>query len=618
MAQKREALAAWMRESVVVADGATGTVLHTRGIHPGHCLEELNLSQADLVFALHREYVHAGAQILKSNTFKANRFALSKFEMEGRLRDLNARGVEIARRAARGTPVWVAASLGPLRVMLKPYGDVSEAEAREACREQVAALADAGPDLFLLETQQSVLECLFFLDACREVAPDLPVLASLTVNRDGRTFFGDSPVDGCRRLATAGADVVGLNCSAGPADTLPFVEELAHQVDHPLSVMPNGGYPTEVNGVLTYLSSPEYVASFVKRFADLGVNIVGGCCGTTPDTIRAIAGAVKGRAPLRRTPSGEGTHLNIEEAAPPSPLGAPHPPQGFFAKLGNQFTVTCEIDPPKEPDARAAVEMARRLKQAGADAVDIADNPMARVRVSSTALAHFVGQETGLTTLLHMTCRDRNLLALQSELLGASLLGVEGILALAGDPTAVGDIPAATSVNDVNVVGLVKVIASLNRGLDFSDNALGGRTAFHIGVGANPGAEDMGREVDKLKERCDAGATFALTQPVFSLEPVERFLEAVRDIPVHVLPGLLPLAGIKQALYLHNEVPGIRLPEAVLKRMESLPTPADRAAYGVELARELLLGLKKLTPGAYLTAGGSKKPVLVEVLQGAV
>lgn len=617
MTGKREALAAWLKESVVVADGATGTVLQTRGVHPGHCMEELNVSQADLVFALHREYVHAGAQLLKTNTFKCNRYALAKFEMETRLKDLNARGVEIARRAAGGAPVWVAASLGPLRVMLKPYGDVSEEEAREACREQVAALAEAGPDLFLLETQQSVMECLFFLDACRAVAPDLPVVASLTVNRDGRTFFGDAPVPGLQRLAAAGADVVGLNCSVGPADTFPFVEELALRVDHPLVVMPNGGYPTEVDGRLTYLSSPDYVASYVRRFVDLGVNMVGGCCGTTPDTIRAIAAAVKGRAPVRRT-AVEGGTLRAEEV-PAAPATAPTSSQGgFFAKLGKHFAVTCEIDPPKEPDARRAVETARLLKQAGADAVDIADNPMARVRVSSTALAHFVGQETGLTTLLHMTCRDRNLLALQSELLGASLLGVEGILALSGDPTAVGDIPSATSVNDVNVVGLVKVIASLNRGLDFSDNALGGRTAFHIGVGVNPGAQDLAKEMEKLRERLDAGASFAMTQPVYSLDVVERLLEASAKLPVTILPGLLPLAGIKQALYLHNEVPGITLPAKVLDTIQSLPTPADRAAYGVDLARELLAGLKTLAPGAYLTAGGSKKPVLVEVLQGLV
>ncbi len=616
MTNKREALQAWMRESVIVADGAMGTVLMSRGVHPGHCHEELNLSQGDLIFAVHREYVHAGAQILTTNTFKGNRYALAKYELEGRLKDINARAVEIARRAAHGTPVWVGASLGPLKVMLKPYGDVGEEEAREVCREQVAALADAGPDLFILETQQSVLECLFFIAACRQVAPEVPVLASLTFNRDGRTFFGDEPVEGLRRLARGGADVVGVNCSVGPADTLPFVEDVARHVDHPLAVQPNGGYPTEVEGRLTYLSNPEYVASHVRRYADLGVNIVGGCCGTTPDTIRAIAAQLKGRPPVKRTVGEAGTMV-IEEAPPAAAIPAP-PPGGFFDKLGSRFAVTCEIDPPKEPDARRAVELARLLKQAGADAVDIADNPMARVRVSSTALAHFIQQETGLTTLLHMTCRDRNLLALQSELLGASLLGVEGILALAGDPTSLGDIPSATSVNDVNVVGLVKVIASLNRGLDFSDNALGGRTAFHVGVGLNFGAPDLQKELDKLKERLDAGADFAMSQPVFSLEPVERFLDAAAGLEVRVLPGLLPLSGLKQALYLHNEVPGITLPDAVLAKLASLPERQDQAAYGVELARELLAGLKRIAPGAYLTAGGIKRPVLADVLQGVV
>ncbi len=611
---KRQALQSWMKESVIVADGATGTVLQLRGVPRTHCIEEANLSQADLVFALHRDYVHAGAHILTTNTFKANRLSLARFDLQGRLKDINARGVEIARRAAHGAPVWVGASMGPLKVMLKPYGDMDESEAREICLEQVAALADAGPDIFVIETQQSVLEALFFLDACKAVAPQIPVLASLTFNRDGRTFFGDAPVDGCRRLARAGADVVGINCSVGPADTLPLVEDVARNVDHPLVVMPNAGYPTEVDGHLHYLSSPEYVAGYVKHYMDLGVNIVGGCCGTTPETIRAIAAAAKGRPPVRRQVSPEG-RMVIEDV-PDRPLTAAHPvASGFFQKLAKEFAVTCELDPPKGPDAREAVEAARLLKQAGASAVDIADNPMARVRVSSMALAHFVQQETGLSTILHMTCRDRNLLALQSELLGAALLGVDGILALSGDPTAIGDFPSATSVNDVNAAGLVRIIASLNRGYDFSDHAIGAHASFAIGVGVNLAAKDMGRELDKLRERIDAGATFAMSQPVFDLEPVERFLEAAGALPIRILPGLLPVGSLKQALYLHNEVPGMTLPQAFLSRLQNLEQREDQLLLGVEVSQDLLEGLKKIAPGAYLTSGGRKASVLADVLQ---
>lgn len=611
---RREALQSWMKESVIVADGAMGTVLHLRGIPRTHCLEEANLSRADLVFALHREYVHAGARILTTNTFKANRINLSAFDLQGRLREINVRGVEIARRAAHGAPVWVGASVGPLKVMLKPYGDVEELEAREICREQVAALAEAGPDLFILETQQSALEAGFFIDACRAVAPDVPILASLTFNKEGRTFFGDSPVEGCRRLALQGADVVGINCSVGPADTLPLVEEVCRSVDHPLVVMPNAGYPTEVDGQLHYLSSPEYMAGYVKRYADLGVAIVGGCCGTTPETIRAIAGLVKGRPPVKRQVSAEGW-LVVEEVAASAPTPAALP-GGFFQKLEKGFAVTCELDPPKGPDARAAVENARLLKQGGASAVDIADNPMARVRVSSMALAHFVQQETGLSTILHMTCRDRNLLALQSELLGAALLGVEGILALSGDPTAIGDFPAATSVNDVNVAGLVRIIASLNRGYDFSDHATGAPTQFAVGVGVNLAAADLDKEVDKLKERLDAGATFAMSQPVFHLDPVRRFLDRTGALPVKILPGLLPVTSLKQALYLKNEVPGMTLPEDLIGRLEKLDNKEDQTALGVAVARELLAGLKGFAAGAYLTSGGRKTSVLAEVLKG--
>ena len=612
---KRDALASWMMESVIVADGAMGTVLNLRGIPRSHCLEEANVSQADLVFALHREYVHAGARILTSNTFKANRLNLAKFDLEDRVRDINIRGVEIARRAAHGSPVWVGASIGPLKVMLKPYGDMGEEEAREICLEQVSALAEAGPDLFIIETQQSTLEAGFFIQACRKIAPDLPILASLTFNKDGRTFFGDSPVEGSKRLAALGADVVGINCSVGPADTLPLVEEVAREVDHPLVVMPNAGYPTEVDGQLHYLSSPEYMAGYVKRYVDLGVNIVGGCCGTTPETIRAIAAVVKSRPPVKRQVSPEG-HMVIEEAAA-EPLTAAHPiAVGFFQKLEKGFAVTCEIDPPKGPDAREAVEAARRLKQAGASAVDIADNPMARVRVSSMALAHFVQQETGLSTILHMTCRDRNLLALQSELLGAALLGVDGILALSGDPTAIGDFPTATSVNDVNVVGLVRIISSLNRGFDFSDHAIGARSNFAVGVGVNLAAKDIDKELDKLKARLDAGATFAMSQPVFSLEPAKRFLERASGIPVKILPGLLPVTSLKQALYLHNEVPGMSLPAEFLARLETYERREDQMAVAVDVSRGLLQGLKAFAPGAYLTSGGRKIQVLVDVLDG--
>jgi homocysteine S-methyltransferase len=601
-----------MKETIIVADGAMGTVLTMRGLPLGSCIPEANLTQSELVFALHREYIQAGAQILSSNTFKAHRLHLATFDLQHKVWDINARGVEIARRAAHGAPVWVGASIGPLKVMLKPYGDMDESEAREICREQVKALADAGPDLFILETQQSVLEAMFFMDACRDVAPEIPVLASLTFTRDGRTFFGDSPAEGLLKLVHQGADVVGLNCSVGPADTLPLVEAVADSVDHPLAVMPNAGYPTEVDGRLHYLSSPEYVAQYVRRYVELGANIVGGCCGTTPETLRAIAKEVKGRPPVRRRAAGMDSSLEEVPvfAAPPAPL-----PGGFFGKLGKAFAVTCEIDPPKGPDARAAVDGARLLKQAGADAVDIADNPMARVRVSSVALAHFVSQETGLTTILHLTCRDRNLLALQSELLGASLLGVEGILALSGDPTALGDFPSATSVNDVNVTGLVRIIASLNRGLDFSDNPTGRPTHFSVGVGVNLAASDLGREIDKLKERLDAGAGFAMSQPVFDLATAERFLEKAAPLPVKILPGLLPLASLRQALYLHNEVPGMRLPEEVLARIQSLEKKEDQAAYGIDLAREILEGLKAFAPGAYLTSGGRGPAVLEKVLK---
>ncbi|MEJ2368924.1 MAG: bifunctional homocysteine S-methyltransferase/methylenetetrahydrofolate reductase [Acidobacteriota bacterium] len=615
MSSKRESLSSWLADSVIVADGAMGTLLQSRGIAAGQCLEEANLSRAETVFALHREYVHAGARILTSNTFHANRLAMSRFEMADRVRDINARGVEIARQAAHGGPVWVGASAGPLKVMLKPYGDMTEEEARDICREQIAALADPGPDLFVLETQQSVLETVFFIEACREIAPEIPILASLTFSsEEGRTFFGDTAVEGCRKLVESGADIVGINCSVGPAGTLPIVEQVAENVNAPLSVMPNAGYPTELDGKIVYLSSTDYVTSYIKRYLDLGVNVVGGCCGTTPETIRAVAELVNHRPPVRRQVNPQG-RIVIDEP-PPEPADPPHLHTNgrFFETLETQFSVTCEISPPRNPDARQAVETARLLKHAGAGAIDLADNPMAKVRVSSTALAHFIQQETGLPTILHMTCRDRNLLGLQSELLGASLLGVEAILALSGDPASIGDFPTATSVNDVNALGLVKIIKSLNEGRDFSDHPLGGMTRFAVGVGVNMTPSNWDKELNKLKERVDAGVDFVMSQPVFTLEAVERFLEKANSLPIKVLPGLLPLSTLKQALFLHHEVPGIVLPDNLIQRIESLETKEDQESYGVELARELLVGLRSLTPGAYLTSGGRRHEILERVL----
>lgn len=610
---RREALKAWLQDSLVVADGAVGTLLRARGFPPSLPVEAAVVLYPERVLEIHRDYLRAGAQILTTDTFRANRFHLNRHGLGERLREVNLRGVELARRAAQGSPAWVGASVGPLKVMLRPYGEVDEEEAREACREQVRALAEAGPDLFVVETQSSVLEALFFLEACREEAPDLPVLASLTVGREGRTFFGDSAVEGLCRLADAGADVVGLNCSLGPQDLLSLVEEAARRVDHPLSAMPNGGYPAEVDGRIVYLSSPEYVATFAKRYADAGVSVVGGCCGTTPETIAAIARLLRGRRPTVRRRTEEG-RLEGMEPPPPSPPEAPEP-GGFFAHLGRRFVVSCEMTPPRSPDARPAVETARLLKAAGADAVNLADNPLARVRVSPMALAHFIRQETGLTTILHMTCRDRNLLGLQSELLGAALLGVEGVLALSGDPASLGDFPAATSVNDVNVTGLVRIVASLNRGLDFSDHPIGTPTRFAVGVGVSLTPPDLAAERRKLEERCAAGATFAFSQPVFSMEAVERFLESVQDLPVAIFPGILPLSSLRQALYFQNEVPGVEIPAGILARLEALASPDDQAAFGLDLTRNLLQGIRLLAPGAYLTAGGPRSDLLLRLLR---
>jgi homocysteine S-methyltransferase len=591
----------YLGENVVVADGATGTYLYSRGVETGRCLEELNVTRPEVVAAVHREYLAAGARLLETNSFGANGVKLERFGLEGRVVELNARAAAVTREAAGGE-AFVGGSVGPLGAVMKPFGYLTEDEGRALFVDQMTGLLEGGVDLAVVETMSSLAEAELALAVWRELT-DLPAVVSLTVLPDGTTKFGDDVVAAFRTLAAAGADVVGLNCNLGPKETYDIIAERV-LADPPagewhLSVMPNAGYPATVAGRAVYGATPEYFGEYAPLFAELGVNVVGGCCGTTPRHVEALAKALKGVRPGRR--QARAAAVTVAEAPVPGPE-VQVPVESFADKLGRQFVVTAELDPPRGPDYARALAAAAKLRRFGVDAVNVADNPLARVRMSSVALAHIIREEVGLEAILHFTCRDRNLLGLQSELVGASALGIGVILALTGDPSEVGDYPKAKSVFDLDSTGLVRLVDTLRGGTDLSGKAVGDKFNVTVGVALNPGSGDLEREYRRFEEKVEAGADFAMTQPFYDAAVWFDFLDRYGEPPVPVILGLLPFKSFRHAQFLHYEVPGIDVPPAALERMEGAAANGKAAerAEGLALARELLGRVRDACRGIYL------------------
>jgi methionine synthase / methylenetetrahydrofolate reductase(NADPH) len=578
---------------VLLADGAMGTLLLDRAPGTTTCVEKLNLDSPELVESVHAAYIAAGAQILESNTFAANRLKLAAHELRDHLRQINEAGVRLARKAA-GDQAYVAGSVGPLGALMRPLGLVDQAEARDVFAEHIAAVAAGRPDLLLLETFGSVDEALIALAAAKELGIGMPVVVSLSVVEDGKTPGGDPLLSALRRLRAAGADGVGVNCAVGPQAVYEALAPIVADIDGPLFVMPNAGYPHRVDDRAVYQSTPEYFRRYAHDFVALGATVVGGCCGTTPEHIAAMRPEVAGKhvqPRVRRAPA------SVDERAPDVKrvlLPAERPLTDFERKLGKEFVTTVEISPPRGVDYAPSLAGARLLQSAGADAVDISDNPTARLRMSSTALAHLIMRETSLATILHFTCRDRNLLGLQSELLGAAALGVTAILALTGDPSNVGDFPKATSVFDVTSVGLTEIVNALNHGKDHAGTEVGAPTRFRVGVAVNPLARDLDVEFKKFDEKLAAGADFAMTQPIYDVAQIKPFLDRVAALKFPVLVGVLMLRSYKNAEFLHNEVPGMSVPEHVRERMRGAK---DQRGEGIAITRDLLLELAQ-TPGA--------------------
>ncbi|MCC7009174.1 MAG: bifunctional homocysteine S-methyltransferase/methylenetetrahydrofolate reductase [Acidobacteria bacterium] len=582
-----------LNQRVLVCDGAMGTVLYAKGIFLNRCFDELNLTRPDLVAEIHRDYAAAGADVLETNTFGANRFKLEQFGLVDALTRINAEGARLARRAADGR-AWVAGSVGPLGVRVEPWGRTGLDEAAAAFAEQAEALASGGADLFILETFTDVNELATAVRAIRAVST-LPIVAQLTTGEDGHTLDGTPPDRFTAELERAGADVIGLNCSVGPAAMLETIEAMAHVTSAPLSAQPNAGLPRAVDGRNLYLSSPEYMASYARRFVNVGVRLVGGCCGTTPGHTRQIADAVRTLSPAARTrpaaPAGD---------QPPRsrPVARREKSRMARALADAEFVVLAEIATPRGVDLGPALAVARRFKDLGVGAVNVPDYPQSGARASALAVSALIEQGQ-VETLLQYTCRDRSLIGMQSDLVGAHAMGVRNVLLTTGSPARVSSYADATSVYEVDAIGLINMVARLNQGQDIAGQPIGAPTQFHIGAAINPFAADQDAEWRRLALKIDAGAEFVVTPPVLDVEAFEAKLGDIRRAGVPVIAAVPALDGLRHAEFLASEVVGVRVAEGVLDRLRRAADEADEAlAIVVEIAvrlRTLVAGLQVTT-----------------------
>jgi methionine synthase I (cobalamin-dependent)/5,10-methylenetetrahydrofolate reductase len=602
----------------MLADGAMGTLLYERGINFDRCFDEINLSNPGLIESIHREYLAAGAELIETNTFGANHARLASHGLEDKARLIARQGARVARAAREivGVPAYVAGSIGPLGKALEPFGQIPVADAECWFQESVEGLLEGGVDCFILETFQDLNEILAALRAVRRVSLDTPVIAQMTFGVDGKTLYGHSPALAVQALRLAGADVVGVNCGVGPQATLEVIEELVAAADgSPVSAMPNAGLPHLHAGRFHYLASPEYFGEFAARAVEAKVRLVGGCCGTTPAHVRAMRERLASHMPAEKLAPGAEVRVLEPPPAPAVEETAAAEP-AFLRTLRRKFVVSVELDPPRGVSTRKVLEGARLLAHRGVDAVNIADSPMARIRMSALALAYQVRtQFPRLQIILHFTTRDRNLMGLQSDLLGCHAIGLNTILCLTGDPPSLGDYPSATAVYDTDSMGLIRIVRGMNGGVDLAGNSIGDTTTFAVGCGVNPTAEDLDVELDRFRRKLDAGAQFVMTQPLYELEAWERFLERLGGRPpVPILIGILPLQSFRHADFLHNEVPGIQVPAWIRERMHEAGNEGQRV--GVELARDLLAGCRRSANGVYLMPSFGRYENSLEVLEG--
>ena len=602
-----------LKQSAVLCDGAMGTLLYSKGIFINRCYDELNVSQPELIRAVHHEYLQSGAEIIETNTFGANSFRLARHSMADRVRELNLAGAHVAREAAKSFDVWVAGSIGPLGVRIEPLGKVAFEEARAAFREQVTALIEGGVDLLMLETFGYLEELHQAVLACREVNAKIPVIAQVTIDEDGNCLDGSDTEAFAARLTEWNVDVLGINCSVGPVAMLDAIERVRAVTTLPLSAQPNAGMPRSVEGRNIYLCSPEYMASYARKFVAAGVQLIGGCCGTTPDHIRAMKSALRVHEARGRTAFTETTH------SVPAPSAVAAMPMAERSRLGaklaaGEFVTMVEIVPPKGIDIKKEIEGAKFVKSVGVDAVNIPDSPRASARMSNQALSLLMQQAVGIEAILHYTCRDRNVLGIQSDLLGAAATGIRNLICITGDPPKMGSYPDATAVFDVDAIGLVNIVHNLNRGLDLGGNPIGAGTSFVIGVGANPGLPNLDEEIKRFEYKVAAGAEYVVTQPVFDLKLLENFLRRIEHCRIPVVAGIWPLVSARNAEFMMNEL-RVSVPDEILNRMSRAASPQAAREEGVAIAREMLSAVRERVQGAQISAPQSRYSSAVDVLE---
>jgi methionine synthase I (cobalamin-dependent)/5,10-methylenetetrahydrofolate reductase len=598
---------------VVVADGAMGTMLYSRGVFINRCFDELNLSSPDLVRQIHQEYVKAGSEIIETNTYGASRLRLSAFGLGEKVVDINRAGVRIAREAAKDQ-AWVAGAIGPLGVRIEPLGPTSFAEARAAFREQTDALVEAGVDLLILETFANLDELREAVAAARESAgEDMVIVAQVTIDDFGHLPGGTDTATFTREMDAMPVDVIGLNCSVGPKATLETIELMMQHSTKPMSAMPNAGVPQRVEGRNIYLCSPEYMAQYARRMLWAGVKIIGGCCGTTPEHIKLIRSETRSLQPQQKKlsvtvaePQSKAHALPGVQVAQKSQLGA---------KLAaGKFVAFVEILPPRGVDASREIEGAKLCREHGIDCINVPDGPRASARLSAQVTCQLIQQHAGIEAVNHFCCRDRNILGIQSELLGAHTAGVRNLICITGDPPRMGAYPDATAVFDVDAIGLVNIVNNLNHGLDIGGNPMGSQTALLIGVGANPGALNMDEEIRRFDWKVEAGAEYIVTQPVFDLDLLEHFLRRIEHAKVPVICGIWPLTSFRNAEFMVNEL-RVPVPEEYMERMRRVDSAEKAREEGVAIASEMTARVRQMVQGVQLSAPFGRYQMALDVAE---
>lgn len=606
-----------LAQKPLLSDGAMGTLLHQSGVQVGKCLDELNLTDPNLVMSIHKRYLEAGAEMIETNTFSANEYKLKKFGLERKVVQINEAGVEIAQLAAKATgreDAYIMGSVGPLGVWIAPIGRINEDKAFAAFRAQIATLIFAGVDGLVLETFSDTSEILLAIRAARDVKPEIPVIAQITFTRDDRTVLGDTPATVAEKLADAGADVIGVNCSSGPAQLLRIASIFQHVAPNlKLSVQPNAGWPEHVGGRVSYAATPNYFGDYALAFEQLGVAIVGGCCGTTPEHTHAMRQALDDEA---RPYPVLVTVPKPEEIRVETPI---EQPTVLAKKLAaGDFVTTVELAPPRSFTAQRVIAAAEMLRDAGIDFINVSDSPLARMRMSPWAVAYLIQEQLGMDTVLHFPVKGRNLLRIQGDLLAAHAMNIRNIFVTMGDPSKIGDYPDSFDTHDVVPTGLISLIQQrFNQGLDQAGNSIGQPTKFTIGAALNMNPPDMKKELELTRKKIDNGANFLLTQPVFDPSKARAFIHAYENhfeqaLATPIIAGLLPLYTPRHAAFLHNEVPGITIPDPLLERMNHADDPAKE---GVKIAQELLLELREIVQGAYFMPPFARYYLAAEVVE---